>query len=249
MKQKTALITGASHGIGKAIAARFASEGCDLILNCKTDYERLQQSARELSDAYGIRTTVIPCDVSDHAAVCDMFAQIRSTYSYSDAGVDILINNAGISRIGLLTDLSIDDWNRVIATNLSSVFSCCHEAIPYMVHQKSGCIINISSVWGSVGASCEVAYSASKGGVNTFTKALARELAPSSIRVNAIACGIIDTRMNGCFDADERAALEEEIPMSRYGTPNEVADLAWQLVTAPSYLTGQIISLDGGWQA
>ena len=247
MKRKTALITGASHGIGKAIATRFAAEGCDLILNCKTDYKLLQQSACELSDTYGIHTTVIPCDVSDHASVCEMFAQIRSLQN--ESGIDILVNNAGISKIGLLTDLSIDDWNRVIATNLTGVFSCCHEAIPYMVHQKSGCIINISSVWGSVGASCEVAYSASKGGINTFTKALAKELAPSGICVNAIACGVIDTRMNSCFDADERAALEEEIPMGRYGTPHEVAALAWQLVTAPSYLTGQILTLDGGWQS
>lgn len=247
MKQRKALVTGASHGIGKAIATRFAAEGCDLILNCKTDHELLRATAHELSATYGIRTQVIPCDVGDYAAVCDMFEQIR-TFFDGDS-IDILVNNAGISQIGLLTDLSIDDWNRVIATNLTSVFSCCHEAIPYMVHEKSGCIINISSVWGTVGASCEVAYSASKGGINTFTKALAKELAPSGISVNAIACGVIDTRMNGCFDAAERAALEEEIPMGRYGTPEEAAALAWQLATAPTYLTGQILSLDGGWQS
>ncbi len=247
MKQRKALVTGASHGIGKAIATRFAAEGCDLILNCKTDHELLRATAHELSATYGIRTQVIPCDVGDHAAVCDMFEQIRTFFDGD--GIDILVNNAGISQIGLLTDLSIDDWNRVIATNLTSVFSCCHEAIPYMVHEKSGCIINISSVWGTVGASCEVAYSASKGGINTFTKALAKELAPSGISVNAIACGVIDTRMNGCFDAAERAALEEEIPMGRYGTPEEAAALAWQLATAPTYLTGQILSLDGGWQS
>ncbi len=247
MKQRKALVTGASHGIGKAIATRFAAEGCDLILNCKTDHELLRATAHELSATYGIRTQVIPCDVGDHAAVCDMFEQIRTFFDGD--GIDILVNNAGISQIGLLTDLSIDDWNRVIATNLTSVFSCCHEAIPYMVHEKSGYIINISSVWGTVGASCEVAYSASKGGINTFTKALAKELAPSGISVNAIACGVIDTRMNGCFDAAERAALEEEIPMGRYGTPEEAAALAWQLATAPTYLTGQILSLDGGWQS
>jgi len=247
MKQRKALVTGASHGIGKAIATRFAAEGCDLILNCKTDHELLRATAHELSATYGIRTQVIPCDVGDHAAVCDMFEQIRTFFDGD--GIDILVNNAGISQIGLLTDLSIDDWNRVITTNLTSVFSCCHEAIPYMVHEKSGCIINISSVWGTVGASCEVAYSASKGGINTFTKALAKELAPSGISVNAIACGVIDTRMNGCFDAAERAALEEEIPMGRYGTPEEAAALAWQLATAPTYLTGQILSLDGGWQS
>ena len=247
MSQKKALITGASHGIGRAIAARFAAEGCSLILNCKTDYDLLQQTARELSDTYGVPAAAIACDVSDHSAVCAMFAQIREIFEGD--GVDILVNNAGISSIGLLSDLSIEEWNRVLATNLTGVFSCCHEAIPYMVHKKNGCILNISSVWGNVGASCEVAYSASKGGVNAFTKALAKELAPSGITVNAIACGVIDTRMNACFDATERAALTEEIPMGRYGTPEEAAALAWQIVTAPSYLTGQILTLDGGWQS
>lgn len=247
MSQKKALITGASHGIGRAIAARFAAEGCSLILNCKTDYDLLQQTARELSDTYGVPATAIACDVSDHSAVCAMFAQIREIFEGD--GVDILVNNAGISSIGLLSDLSIEEWNRVLATNLTGVFSCCHEAIPYMVHKKNGCILNISSVWGNVGASCEVAYSASKGGVNAFTKALAKELAPSGITVNAIACGVIDTRMNACFDESERAALTEEIPMGRYGTPEEAAALAWQIVTAPSYLTGQILTLDGGWQS
>ncbi len=244
MKHKTILITGASHGIGRAIAARFAAEGFSLVLNCKTDIMLLRSYADELAHTYGIRTLAVPGDISDHTFVCSLFSQARDVFG----GVDVLVNNAGISHIGLLTDLSIDDWNRVIATNLTSVFSCCHEAVPYMVHQKSGCIINISSVWGNVGASCEVAYSASKGGVNSFTKALAKELAPSNITVNAIACGVIDTRMNGCFDADERTALEAEIPMGRYGTPDEVAALAWQLATAPAYLTGQILTIDGGWQ-
>ena len=244
MKQKKILITGASHGIGRAIATRFAAEGFSLILNCKTDTVLLQEHADALRRTYGVQTVVIPGDVSDHAAVCRLFAQAGEAFG----GVDVLVNNAGVSQIGLLSDLSIDEWNRVIATNLTSVFSCCHEAIPYMIHQKSGCIINISSVWGNTGASCEVAYSASKGGVNSFTKALAKELAPSNITVNAIACGVIDTRMNSCFDADERAALEDEIPMGRYGTPEEVAALAWQLATAPPYLTGQILTIDGGWQ-
>lgn len=244
MKQKTILITGASHGIGRAIAERFAADGFSLILNCKTDHALLRDYADTLSRTCGVRTLAVAGDVSDHAFVCELFAQANDAFG----GVDVLVNNAGISQIGLLTDLSIDDWNRVIATNLTSVFSCCHEAVPYMVRQRSGCIINISSVWGNVGASCEVAYSASKGGVNSFTKALAKELAPSSITVNAIACGVIDTRMNDCFDADERAALETEIPMGRYGTPEEVAALAMQLSAAPSYLTGQILTLDGGWQ-
>lgn len=244
MKQKTVLITGASHGIGKAIAARFASEGYSLVLNCKNDMELLRDYVDKLKSTYEIEAIAILGDVSDHDSVRELFAQAQEAFD----GIDVLVNNAGISQIGLLTDLSIEDWNRVIATNLTSVFSCCHEAIPYMLRRKSGSIINISSVWGNVGASCEVAYSASKGGVNSFTKALAKELAPSNITVNAIACGVIDTRMNSCFDAEERAALEKEIPMGRYGEPQEVAALAWQLASAPAYLTGQILTIDGGWQ-
>ncbi len=243
MRKKTVLITGASHGIGKAAAARFAADGCDLVLSCKTDTELLRGYADRLSAEYGIQTLACACDVSSHTEVCRMFAQTAERFG----GADILINNAGISRIGLLTELSITDWNDIISTNLTGVFSCCHEAVPYMVRQKSGCIINISSVWGNVGASCEVAYSASKGGVNSLTKALAKELAPSGITVNAIACGVIDTRMNGCFDAEERRMLEDEIPAGRYGTPDEVAALAHQLAHAPDYLTGQIITMDGGW--
>jgi 3-oxoacyl-[acyl-carrier protein] reductase len=243
MKTKTILITGASHGIGKAIAARFAAEGFGLVLNCKTDAALLEDYSKWLHQTYGVEVLTVPADVSDHAQVCAMFQKAAAF-----GGVDVLVNNAGISHIGLFTDLTIDDWNRIIATNLTSVYSCCHEALPYMIHKKSGCIINISSVWGCVGASCEVAYSASKGGVNSFTKALAKELAPSNIPVHAIACGVIDTRMNDCFSDEERTALAEEIPMGRFGTPEEAAELAWQLYAAPAYLTGQILTLDGGWQ-
>ena len=175
--------------------------------------------------------------------VCQMFEQIRSFCQ----GIDILINNAGISYIGLLSDMSFDNWEHLIHTNLSSVFSCCKCAIPYMVAQKSGKIINISSDWGICGASCEVAYSAAKGGVNAFTKALAKELAPSGIQVNAIACGVIDTQMNACFTAEEREALMNEIPAGRFGQPDEAASLALQLAAGSEYLTGQIITLDGGW--
>ena len=172
-----------------------------------------------------------------------MFQQIEDSHS----AIDVLINNAGISHIGLLQDMSIDEWNNVINTNLTSVFSCCKYAIPYMVAQKQGKIINISSMWGVSGASCEVAYSASKGGVNLFTKALAKELAPSNIQVNAIACGVIDTRMNACFDDEERTELENEIPAGRFAAPEEVAEMILKLVEAPDYLTGQVITFDGGY--
>ena len=161
--------------------------------------------------------------------------------------IDVLINNAGISYIGLLTDMSVDDWNRIVATNLSSAFLTSRLCVPQMVARKSGHIINISSVWGSVGASCEVAYSACKGGIHAFTKALGKELAPSGITVNAIACGVIDTDMNRCFSEEEREALIQEIPAGRMGTPAEVAQLTLTLCSGHSYLTGQVITLDGGW--
>ena len=160
--------------------------------------------------------------------------------------LDVLVNNAGISYINLLTDMTDEDWNRIIQTNLSSVFYCCRQAIPPMVSKRSGKIINISSMWGTSGASCEVAYSASKSGINGFTKALAKELAPSNVQVNAIACGVIDTSMNDQLTSEERKALEEEIPAGRYGTPKEIAQMVWNIVHAPEYMTGQIIGVDGG---
>ena len=162
--------------------------------------------------------------------------------------LDVLVNNAGISYGGLLSDMSAEDWHKVMAVNLDSCFYTSKHAIPLMLKKHSGRIINISSVWGNVGASMEVAYSASKGGINAFTKALAKELAPSNIQVNAIACGVIDTSMNACFTAEDMVALTEEIPADRIGKPEEVAHLSLQLAQAPTYLTGQIITLDGGWQ-
>lgn len=240
---KTALITGASHGIGKAAARQLAQAGYRLFLNCRTSVESLSAYAKELAETYHVTCTPVACDISDHAQVAAMFQQIEDSHS----AIDVLINNAGISHIGLLQDMSIDEWNNVINTNLTSVFSCCKYAIPYMVAQKQGKIINISSMWGVSGASCEVAYSASKGGVNLFTKALAKELAPSNIQVNAIACGVIDTRMNACFDEEERTELENEIPAGRFAAPGEVAEMILKLIEAPDYLTGQVITFDGGY--
>ncbi len=240
---KTAFISGASHGIGKAIACKLASQGCNLVLNCKNSKEQLEQLCRRLSGDYGVTALPLIGDIGDHSVVSHMFTIVRERFER----VDMLVNNAGIAQIGLLSDLSVREWQRVLDTNLSSVFYCCRQVIPGMVRQQSGKILNISSVWGEVGASCEAAYSAAKGGVNALTKALAKELAPSGIQVNAIACGCIDTRMNACFDPKERIELENEIPAGRYGTPEEVAQLAWQLLSGNDYLTGQIIRLDGGW--
>lgn len=169
-----------------------------------------------------------------------MFSEIRH--------LDVLINNAGISYVGLVSDMTEKDWDYIINTNLSSAFYTSKCAIPDMVKQKSGKIINISSVWGNVGASMEVAYSASKGGLNAFTKALAKELAPSGIQVNAIACGVIDTDMNKCFSMEDIEILKGEIPADRMGTIEEVGRLVIQIINSPTYLTGQIITIDGGWQ-
>lgn len=236
---KTALITGASRGIGAAIAEAFAGEGWQLYLTCLHSYPKLQQHARKLSDRYGISCTAIQADMGSYAQVEQLFASLDT--------LDVLVNNAGISHIGLLSDMTPEEWDRILSVNLSSCFYTSKHAITRMLQKHAGRIINISSVWGNVGASMEVAYSASKGGLNSFTKALAKELAPSNIQVNAIACGIIDTQMNASFSARELAALQQEIPADRLGMPEEVAALTLQLVHAPAYLTGQILTLDGGW--
>ena len=239
----TVLITGASRGIGRAIAIKFASAGYQLVITCSKTESELFALAEELRKDYSTDVLTSIGDISDYSYISQLFKEIEARFG----GVDVLVNNAGISYVGLLTDMSIDDWHQVINTNLTSVFSTCKHAIPYMLHKQAGKIINISSVWGNVGASCEVAYSASKGGMNTFTKALAKELAPSNIQVNAIACGCIDTQMNACFTEEDKAALAEEIPVGRFAQPEEVAALVLDLAQKHSYLTGQIITLDGGW--
>lgn len=237
-QKKYALITGASRGIGRAIAKAFAAAGYDLYLTCIHSEQMLLDYCRELSETYGIRAIAFCGDMGDFETVQSLFADIRH--------LDVLVNNAGISHIGLLSDMTPREWRRLMSTNLDACFYTCKLAVPLMVHEKRGRIINISSIWGNVGASCEVAYSACKGGLNAFTRALAKELAPSNIQVNAIACGVIDTEMNACFSDEERKALEDEIPAGRFGTPDEVAALAVQLATGNEYLTGQIITLDGG---
>lgn len=240
---KTILITGASRGIGAAIATRFAQEGYSLVINCSKSEQDLLALKNELEKKYHVSILASVGNIGDYNYVLSLFEDIQKEFE----GIDIVVNNAGISHIGLLTDTTVEDWNLILNTNLSSAFYTSKLAIPYMLSRQAGKIINISSVWGSVGASCEVAYSASKGGLNTFTKALAKELAPSNIQVNAIACGCIDTVMNQCFSSEERKALEDEIPAGRFGSPNEVAELVYSLASSHNYLTGQIISLDGGW--
>lgn len=240
---KTVLITGASRGIGASIARTFAADGYHLSLCCCHSEDALQTLAEELTNEYHSDVMTFTGDVGDYTFVNDMVEKTLLHFGH----IDVLINNAGIAHIGLLSDMSIEEWNHIVANNLTSVFSYCKCVIPQMVSRQSGKIINISSVWGNAGASCEAAYSACKGGINSLTKALGKELAPSNIQVNAIACGVIDTQMNACFSDEERVALAEEIPAGRFGQPGEVAHLALQLATGNEYLTSQIITLDGGW--
>lgn len=239
MNAKYALITGASRGIGRAIADTLASDGYHLYLTCIHSEKILYSYADELSAKYGISCTPFVGDMGNPEDVDALFKLISD--------LDVLINNAGISYVGLLSEMSLHDWQNVISTNLDSVFYTSRLAIPLMLRKHSGKIINISSVWGNVGASMEVAYSASKGAVNSLTKALAKELAPSHIQVNAIACGVIDTEMNGRLTPEELEALRQEIPCDRIGTPLEAAQMVKNILDAPEYLTGQVIVLDGGW--
>ena len=241
-KKKTVLITGASRGIGKAIAKRFMKPDYHLVLTCKTNIDSLKDVQKE-AHAAGVDCLALACDVSDYAELTKLFTEIHVHYD----GVDILINNAGISYVDLMTDTSNEQWQQLLATNLSAPFYCSRLALPHMIHEKAGKIINISSVWGVCGASMEVGYSATKGGLNAMTRALAKEVAPSNIQVNAIACGAIDTDMNRFLSDEDRSALEEEIPAGRMGKPSEVADLVYELCTGNDYLTGQVIQLDGGW--
>lgn len=266
------LITGASRGIGKACAIRFAKAyedadtkrnadenmgvnmnanvdaniegGCHLYLVCHTRIDELNELAAQISSDK-VKCTCFAGDVGDYNFCKEVMDKIYK--DTANRGLDILVNNAGVSHIGLLQDMNIEDWNKVINTNLSSVFSFSSLAIPGMIKNGHGKIVNVSSVWGNVGASCEVAYSASKGGINSFTKALAKELAPSNIQVNAIAFGAIATEMNNFLSEDEANALIDEIPAGRMGTVEEAAESIYQIATACDYMTGQIVTVDGGW--
>ena len=237
--RKTALITGASRGIGRAAAECFAAAGYNLILTCRNSMDALRETAARLQKENDIHCLALQADIGEEEEVRHLFQSIDR--------LDVLVNNAGIAHIGLLTDMTAEEWHRVMAVNLDSCFYTCRAAIPLMLKNHCGKIINVSSVWGTQGASLEVAYSASKGGMNAFTRALAKELAPSGIQVNAIACGVIDTSMNDCLTPADKAALAAEIPADRLGLPEEAARLILQTAQAPEYMTGQIITIDGGW--
>lgn len=243
MEHKTVLITGASRGIGHACARTFAEHGYHLFLNCRHHKEYLEELKDELEHDHSIRCHLSRGDISNEDYVDGLFAEIESF----GGSLDVLVNNAGIAHTGLLQDMSLDEWNEVLSVNLTSQFLCCRRAIPMMLKKHSGSIVNTSSVWGIHGASCETAYSASKGGVNAFTRALARELAPSGIRVNAVAFGVIDTDMNRRLDDTERETLCGEIPFGRMARPEEAGDFLYDIACSHPYLTAQVLTFDGGW--
>ncbi|MGL4345567.1 MAG: elongation factor P 5-aminopentanone reductase [Cellulosilyticaceae bacterium] len=241
--QDIVLVTGSSKGIGRAIAEAFAKTGAHVVLNGGHDRQALEQTTEEFI-AKGYKVSSFLGDLSSFEVAEELFHTIFDTLRRMPT---IVINNAGISHMGLFTETTPTLWQHILNTNLGSTYNCSYLSTPHMISAHSGCIINISSIWGNVGASCEVAYATSKSAINGFTKALAKELGPSTIRVNAIACGWIDTTMNASFSDEEKAAFIEEIPLCRVGTPDEVANLCLYLASpAAGYMTGQVLTLDGG---
>ena len=238
-RRPVCLITGASRGIGSALAEEFARAGYDLILTCSQSFEALCEISDRLVKNYRIECSPHQVDMGDPAQVAALFSTLTDLH--------VLINNAGISHIGLLHEMTPDQWHRILAVNLDACFYTCKYSIPLMLRHHSGRIINISSVWGNIGASMEVAYSASKGGLNAFTKALAKEVAPSGIRVNCIAPGFIMTEMNSRFSQEDLDLIREDIPLGIFGEPRHVADAA-AFLASPSaeYITGQVLGVNGG---
>ncbi|MCH5300635.1 MAG: SDR family oxidoreductase [Ruminococcus sp.] len=240
---KTVLVTGASRGIGASIAVAFAQQGYAVVINYNNSKEKAENLAKIILDSYKVPALAVKCDVSDYSQVQEMFNTVNDSFG----GVDVLVNNAGISSQKLFTDLSPQDWKDTMSTNLDSMFYCCKSALPYMISKKSGVIINISSMWGQVGASCEVHYSTAKAGVIGLTKALAKEVASSGIRVNCIAPGVIMTDMMSSFDEQTVNELKEETPLQKLGTPKNIADAAVFLASSKAeFITGQILGVNGG---
>ena len=240
---KTVFITGASRGIGRAIARAFARNGYNVAVNCVKNVEMLEILVKELEEN-GVKALAVPCDVRDYELVKRAFEKTEALLG----PVDVLVNNAGTSHIGLFNLMEPREWWELIDVNIIGILNASQIALTGMLSRQRGVIINISSVWGNSGASCEAVYSMTKGAVNAFTRALAKESAPNGVRVNAIACGLIDTDMNAFLSRAELDKLRESIPMGRIGTPEDAAQLAMFLASPEAeYITGQIIGLDGGW--
>ena len=238
---KIILVTGGSNGIGADIVQTLAEDGNHVILN----YNKSEQEAEKIQSNLKEKNIIIDiykADVSNHIEVTKMINFCINKYHK----IDVLINNAGISQTKLFTDITDIDWNTMIQTNLTSAFYTIKDTLPSMIHNKSGLIINISSIWGQIGASCEVHYSVSKAGLDAMTKSLAKELGPSNIRVNSIAPGIIDTKMNEHLSSEELEEIRQEIPLEKIGNPHSISKCIQWLIN-DDYTTGQVIAINGGW--
>ncbi len=239
--KKTIIVTGASRGIGAAIVKMLAKEDYNIVLN----YNKSEEIAKKMQEEFtrqGKNVEIFKADVSKREEVKKLIEFTINKFKK----IDVLINNAGISQTRLFTDITDEDWNNMLNVNLNSVFYMTQEIVPYMIHEKEGCIINISSIWGITGAACETHYSVAKAGVDAMTKSLAKELGPSNIRVNSIAPGIIDTDMNKYLSDEDLANIEDEIPLGKVGNPETVAKCVKWLIE-DDYTTGQIIGINGGW--
>ena len=238
---KTALVTGGAKGIGAAICKALANDGYRIALNYNNSFESATELKNELSSVTHIE--IFKADVSDSSDVERMFTEIEGVFG----GVDVLINNAGIAQQALFTDITDEMWQKMIGVNLTGAFNCCRRALPYMIRNKFGKIINITSMWGEVGASMEVHYSASKAGLIGLTKALAKEVGLSGITVNAVSPGVIETDMMASFSDDVKSSLAEETPLGVLGTPENIASAVSFLASDKAdFITGQVVSVNGG---
>lgn len=238
---KTILVTGGSRGIGKDIVQTMALDGYNVILNYNKSEEQAKIIQKELLEK-GKKIEIFKADITKRDEVKNLIQFCIQKFKK----IDVLINNAGISQTKLFTDITDEDWNNMLQTNLTSAFYTTQESLKYMINSKSGCIINISSIWGIVGASCEVHYSVAKAGLDGMTKALAKELGPSNIRVNSIAPGIINTEMNKNLSEEDLQNITNEIPLERIGYPHSITNCVKWLIE-DDYTTGQVISINGGW--
>ena len=238
---KVVVVTGGSRGIGAQIVKTLANENYKVVLNYNNSKEQAEKIQQELLEQ-GKEIEIIKADVSKREETEKLIQFAINKFNK----IDVLINNAGISQEGLFTDVTEEEWQKIINTNLNSVFYCNQQALKYMIPEQQGCIINISSIWGETGASCEVAYSTTKAAINGMTKALAKEVGPSNIRVNAIAPGIIDTDMNRNLTNEELEQIKEQIPLNKIGKALDIAKCVKWLIE-DEYTTGQIISINCGW--
>ena len=239
---KNVLITGASKGIGKSTALLFAKKGYNVVINFNTDFDGAQMAAREC-ESFGVSAIAIEGDIS----ISDQVLKIVQVAEKEIGNIDILVNNAGISLQKLFQDTSEEEWDKIFNVNVKGAYLFSKYLLPHMIKQKSGCIINVSSIWGKVGASCEVCYSASKAALIGMTKALAKEVGPSGIRVNCVAPGVVKTQMTECFSKEALEELKEDISLGYIASPEEIAkSIVFLASDDASYITGQVLGVNGG---